>query len=217
MKISKRITAFMCAGIMTIGLSSAAFADSNGKEDTGIREKPEFSGAMSSENHHSSHRRHKPERHSRNRSYEEYSEQAPASEYDEMQPEGECGMKPQDRWNEDNTDLDEYSMFPDDYTLPESIYTDGYGLAPWYSEDDSVEEPAAVFPEEPEEKIAAPKEKLPDEELPGPDTDIIASSIEEENTTLPIDLNDEAAMQELFQEFMQWLKDNYTVPADKTP
>ena len=102
-------------------------------------------------------------------------------------------------WNEENISSDACPLFADSYTASEDIFADDYNSIPWLSEDYTVEEPEAMI------QTPVPA---------GPPVLFTSPAEEEQDTALTIDLNDEAAVQELFQEFLKWMKENYTVPSN---
>ncbi len=248
MKMNKRITAFVCAVVMALGFSSAAFAEHKEKnpEDHG---RHTCACEKASENRRSSHKKHKSEHQSRKDRKDRHSEEDFVFEYDDGYPDGDCLINPWDDWDEENRAWDEQFLFAgdaedglvdeipethdfsrhshlgnghhfkdpvDDYALTDDIYADEYYTVPWYSEDYQVEEPTAIVPTWPEEKSDGSDETVQDEGILEAEADVTDPSSEEKEISLSIDLNDEAAVQELFQAFLQWLKENYTVSANKS-
>lgn len=199
MNISKRIIAFACAIVMALGLSSAAFADHYAEKDSTSHERHSSAYEKSSKHHHSSHKKHHSEHHGRKDGKKEFPEDIPASEYDDMNPEDSWLVDSWSTWNEENISSDACPLFADSYTASEDIFADDYNSIPWLSEDYTVEEPEAMI------QTPVPA---------GPPVLFTSPAEEEQDTALTIDLNDEAAVQELFQEFLKWMKENYTVPSN---
>lgn len=182
MKIKKRIAAFACAGIMTLGLSSAAFADCGAGKGPEKQERAGFTSEQTAGKHHSSHRKHRHSHHDKDRENRNQDHQ-----FDTMIPE-------------------ESPVYDDDEMVPPEFPAYGYNGA---DRKDGMPDFWSAWDEEPYD--------VPDLYLGlvvDPAETVVEEVAEEEKADkLTIDINDEEAMQELFQVFLQWMKENYTITA----
>ena len=229
MNINKKITAFACAGMMALSLSSAAFAapynSGSFQSEHGIAG---HSSEQVSGRHRDSHKRRSDHHRNRNESTGETpvnrDDRMPDSSYDEER----SGRS--HRPGSDRSSMSQEPAYND--ILPGEIFTGDLpaDLPSWYYEDYPVAEPETltpeIFAESPTEK--APAEQMLDEavlsaeaenETPIQTESNISAETEQETAVQPeadavmptIDLNDEEAMQELFRAFLNWMKENYTI------
>lgn len=229
MNIHRKITAFVCAGVMALSLSSAAVADpyNNGSHPTEQGSSNRFS-EQTSERHRTS-RKKRPDHHT---SRNENTEETPVYRDDRI-PGPSCDGYSSGRSHRPGSDRSSETQEPAyNDILPGEIFTGDLpaDLPSWYYEDYPVAEPETltpeIFAESPTEK--APAEQMLDEAVLSAEAEkettmqtenIISAEKEQETAVQPeadaamptIDLNDEEAMQELFRAFVNWMKENYTI------
>ena len=230
MNIHRKITAFVCAGVMALSFSCVAYAEPYHSDSFPTEQgSPDRSGKQTSESHHAS-RKKRPDHH---KSRNENTEETPVYR-DNRIPGPSCDGYSSGRSHRPGSDRSSETQEPAyNDILPGEIFTGDLpaDLPSWYYEDYPVAEPEALAPEffaeaPTEESVIA--EQIPDDavlpaeaekETPIQTESNISAETEQETAVQPeadavmptVDLNDEEAMQELFRAFLNWMRENYTI------